>query len=132
MVGAFRRSPQILELPSRLTPCQLKHIFYEVVILPECLDVPGSTPMPVVIVAVVALTYPHKGCLVCDVLANLRAWSRSRIEQIPCVLEPISSQTVYDKCQIVQAEHMNMTVRIDCIVDNDAIMDAGPAHRLIP
>jgi len=34
-------------------------------------------------------------------------------------------------CQIEQAEHMNMTVKIDCI-DDDAIMDAGPAHNLIP
>jgi hypothetical protein len=35
-------------------------------------------------------------------------------------------------CQIAQAEHKNMTVKIDFIDDNNAIMDAGPAHRLIP
>jgi hypothetical protein len=33
--------------------------------------------------------------------------------------------------KIRQAEHMDMTVRIDCI-DYSAIIDAGPAHRLIP
>ena len=35
-------------------------------------------------------------------------------------------------CQDLQAEHMNMRFLIDCIDDDDAIMDVGPAHRLIP